>query len=194
MICALILAAGQSKRMGRPKMSLPWGASTILGHVIEVFRLAGAEEVLVVTGGDKASVEQIAEAWQARTVFNPEHASGEMLSSLQVGLQAMPAAVEAAMIALGDQPQIQESTVRSILEVRAETRMPLIVPSYLMRRGHPWLVARPLWGDILAMHSPQTVHDFLVAHAADITYVDIDTPTVLEDLDTPDDYGRYQGQ
>ena len=188
MISALILAAGQSTRMGRPKMSLPWGANTVLGQVIEVFRVSLIEDILVVTGAERDAVEKIAEAWRARTVLNPYYASEEMLSSLQVGLRAMPAKVEAVLIALGDQPQIQHETVLAILHKYAERQQPLIVPSYLMHRGHPWLVARELWGYILSMRSPQTPRDFLSQHAETITYVDVETPTVLQDLDTPRDY------
>lgn len=188
MISALILAAGQSRRMGRAKMPLPWGVNTMLGQVIQVFRVAQVEDILVVTGGDRVAVEKIAEALRARTVFNPHYASEEMLSSLQVGLRSMPAETEAVLVALGDQPQMQESTVLALMQKYAETQAPLIVPSFQMRRGHPWLVARPLWDDILAMHAPKTPRDFLRTHADQITYVKVDTPTVLEDIDTPEDY------
>ncbi len=195
MISALILAAGQSQRMGRAKLPLPWGTNTMLGQVIQVFRVALVEDVVVVTGGDRIAVEKIAEAWRARTVFNPHYASEEMLSSLQVGLQSMPAETEAVLVALGDQPKMQENTVLAILQKYAETQAPLIVPSYQMHRGHPWLVARPLWDDILAMHAPQTPRDFLNAQANNITYVNLDTPTVLEDIDTPDEYDKeHPGQ
>ncbi|MGE5073936.1 MAG: nucleotidyltransferase family protein, partial [Anaerolineae bacterium] len=178
MISALILAAGQSRRMGRPKLPLPWGANTMLGQVIEVFRVSLVEDILVVTGGDREDVEKIAEAWRARTVLNPYYASEEMLSSLQVGLGAMPAKTEAVLVALGDQPQMQHQTVLDIVHLYAESHAPLIVPSYQMHRGHPWLVARPLWGDILAMHSPETPRDFINKHAKDITYLNVGTPTV----------------
>lgn len=190
MISALILAAGQSRRMGRPKLPLPWGANTMLGEVIEAFRVSLVDDILVVTGGDREDVEKIAEAWRARTVFNPYYASEEMLRSLQVGLDTMSAKTEAVLVALGDQPQIHNQTVLDIVHRYAESHAPLIVPSYHMHRGHPWLVARPLWGDILSMHSPETPRDFLNKHAEDITYIEVNTPTILGDVDTPEDYER----
>lgn len=193
MIAALVLAAGQSKRMGRPKMTLPWGAETVLGHVIQTFRVAQVEEILVVTGGDREAVEKVAGSWRARTVYNPDYEQRDMLSSIQVGLGAMTANITAALIALGDQPQMQESTVRSIVQKYAETSAPLIVPSYRMRRGHPWLVKRELWDEILAMRTPETPRDFLGRHAQGITYLVVDTPTVLDDIDTPEEYRRAQG-
>ncbi len=193
MISALILAAGQSRRMGRPKMPLPWGANTVLGQVIQTFRLALVEDILVVTGGDRDKVEEIAEVWRARTVFNPDHASQDMLSSLQVGLKAMGPAIQAVLVALGDQPQIQESTVLLILQRYAETAGALIVPSYQMHRGHPWLVARALWADLLGMRAPETPRDFLNRHADSISYVNVGTETILQDIDTPDEYLKSQG-
>jgi molybdenum cofactor cytidylyltransferase len=189
-ISALVLAAGQSRRMGRAKMSLAWGETTVLGQVVSVFRTAGIQDVLVVSGGDRAVVEQIAAGCGARVVFNPRYAEQDMLSSIQAGLRAVPPEAEAAFIALGDQPQILEETVRLLLDAYGRTSAPLIVPSYKMRRGHPWLVARPLWDSLSGMQPPQTPRDFLQAHAERILYVNVETPTVLADLDTPEDYGR----
>jgi molybdenum cofactor cytidylyltransferase len=176
--------------MGRPKMPLAWGETTVLGRVILAFQAAGLEDVLVVTGGDRAAVEAIAEAHKARTAFNPEFADEEMLSSLQVGLRWVKDETAAVLIALGDQPQIQEETILQIVREYERTSASLIVPSYNMRRGHPWLVARELWDSILAMRSPQTPRDFLNQQADAIHYVDVDTPTILQDLDTPEDYTR----
>ncbi len=192
MISALVLAAGQSRRMGRAKMALPWGETTVLGHVIDVFRAASIEDVLVVSGGDRAAVEQVAEHCRARVVFNPRYAEQDMLSSVQIGLQAMTGTTQASFIALGDQPQVLETTVRRLLDAYERTSSPLVVPSYQMRRGHPWIVARALWPALLSMQGPETPRDFLRTHAGQILHIDVDTPTVLDDLDTPEDYLKSQ--
>ncbi len=188
MISALILAAGQSTRMGRPKMVLPWDDTTVLGHVIDVFRAEDVEDVLVVSGGHRAAVEDIAARCGARTIFNPHYAEHDMLGSLQSGLRAMPSESEACLVALGDQPQLLRSTVRTLLDSFRSTAAPLIVPSYQMRRGHPWLLGRSLWEAVLQMQAPQTPRDFLRTHADRILYLRVETPTVLADLDTPEDY------
>ncbi len=190
MISVIILAAGQSKRMGQPKMPLPWVDDTVLGHIINVFRAAGTQDILVITGGAREAVESIAQANKARTIFNREYARGEMLSSLQVGLRALGLETEAALVALGDQPQIQEETIRLIVDIYAQTASPLIVPSYQMHRGHPWLIAREHWAEILGMDTPETPRDFLNRHSAQIQYVEVDSSTILEDLDTMEDYAR----
>lgn len=188
MISAIILAAGQSRRMGQPKMLLPWGNLTIVEHVVRIFLDAGLRDVLVVTGGAREQVEEILASYPVRQVPNPDYASGEMLSSLQCGLSAMRKDAQATLIGLGDQPQVQESTVRLICEAYRESPSRLVVPSFRMRRGHPWLVARPLWEEILALGSPESPRDFLNEHAPEILYVNLDTPTILADLDTPEDY------
>jgi len=187
MITALILAAGQSKRMGQPKMLLPWGKTTILGQVIDIFKAAGIEDILVVTGGAREEVEALV-GNSARTVFNPDFAEGEMLSSVQAGLAGLQPETEAVLFGLGDQPQVQERSVRLVVEEHTKSGAALIVPSFQMRRGHPWLVARPHWNEILRMGPPETPRDFLNRHASEIRYVEIIDPGILKDLDTPEDY------
>ncbi len=191
MISAIILAAGQSKRMGRPKMLLPWGEITVLGQVISTYQAAGVGDVLVITGGAREQVTEIAARHGARSIFNEQFANGEMLSSLQCGLQLLskeePGA-QAALIGLGDQPQVQAGCIRQICETFQAQEARLIVPSFQKRRGHPWLVERSLWTELLELQPPQSPRDFLNRHAAEIAYVEMDTPSILADLDTPQDY------
>lgn len=188
MIAALILAAGQSRRMGRPKMLLPWGQLTVIEHVIDTFLSAGVQEVLVVTGGAREQVERATQFYPVRRIYNPDYETGEMLSSLQMGLREMAPEVEAVLVALGDQPQIRGGTVRQLLDAYSHKPSTLIVPSFQKRRGHPWLVQRTLWNELLSMDSSRSPRDFLNAHAGEIHYVEIDNPSILADLDTPQDY------
>ncbi|HSQ39948.1 MAG TPA: nucleotidyltransferase family protein [Anaerolineales bacterium] len=194
MISAIILAAGESKRMGQPKMLLPWGEGTVLTHVLSVFREAGVEDILVITGGVKEQVEELVSGLRVRTVFNETFQTGEMLSSIQCGIRALTGQTQAALIGLGDQPQVQAGSVRRVCEVFLETKSNLVVPSYRMRRGHPWLIAHPLWDELLRMTPPQSPRDFLNAHAADIHYVNVDDPNILADLDTPEEYRKWQAK
>jgi molybdenum cofactor cytidylyltransferase len=191
MITAIVLAAGESKRMGQPKMLMPWGRSTVLQTVISTIQAAGVTDVLVVTGGAHRQVEALV-GRSVQTVFNEHYAEGEMLSSLQLGLATKMREARAALICLGDQPQVQERSVRRVRDAFLKSNSNIVIPSYGMRRGHPWLVARPLWDELLAMQSPQTPRDFLNAHKKEIEYVNVETPSVIEDLDTPDDYDKYK--
>lgn len=192
-IGAIILAAGQSKRMGQPKMLLPWGKTTVLGQVISTFSQTQVSEIVIVSGGVREAVEaeaaRLAEKFPVRCIHNPAYASGEMLSSLQCGLAALGPGVESTLIALGDQPQLSLDSARKVVAAFESTSARLIVPSYNRRRGHPWLVQRELWGELLALKAPETLRDFLNAHVDEILYVEADQ-TILKDLDTPDDYQR----
>jgi molybdenum cofactor cytidylyltransferase len=113
-----------------------------------------------------------------------------MLSSLQLGLRTLPNQVEATLIGLGDQPQVQERSVSLICDAYRENLSKLVVPSFKMRRGHPWLVTRPLWNEILALRPPESPRDFLNRHTADIHYVEAGTSSIIADLDTPEDYQK----
>lgn len=193
-ISAIILAAGESKRMGQPKMLLKWGQTTVLGHVISTFQRGGVEDVLVVTGGAREQVEEILRPFGARTSFNSGYAGGEMLISIQRGLAAQLPQTQAALIALGDQPQIQEGTVRLICETFQKTGSKLVVPSFQMRRGHPWLLERSLWKHLLELGPQHSPRDFLSEHAHEIEYVPVETPSILADIDTMEDYQRSRPQ
>jgi molybdenum cofactor cytidylyltransferase len=188
MISAIILAAGQSKRMGQPKMLLPWGKFTVIEQVISTFLNSGIEDIVVVTGGAREQVEDTISQYPVRKIYNDDYASSEMLSSMQCALRTMLHQAQAALIGLGDQPQVLEKSVRLISEDYRDSESKLIVPSFQMRRGHPWLIARPLWTEILELKPPESPRDFLNRHANEIHYVIVDTQSVLADLDTPEDY------
>jgi len=192
MITAIILAAGRSTRMGTPKMLLRWKKTTVIEHIISVFDDAGIDDILVVTGGAHEQMEEVLRQCKkrhpVRSIYNEEYQTGEMLSSIQCGLKNMNDTVEAALIGLGDQPQVLESTVQLLKESFLHSKSLLIVPSYLMRRGHPWLVARPLWMELSLMDHTQTPRDFLNGHSEEVLYLNLETPSILADLDTLEDY------
>lgn len=189
-IGAVVLAAGQSRRMGAPKMTLPWGNTSVIGRVVEVLALAGVEDLVVVTGGTHLQVEGALQGTLARCIFNPRFMEDEMVLSLQAGLTSLHAGDDAALVALGDQPQIETGVVQAVIAAYHLNHAPLVAPSFQMRRGHPWLIARPLWPAILALHPGETLRDFLNAHVDRIEYLAVDTPSILRDLDTPEDYRR----
>jgi molybdenum cofactor cytidylyltransferase len=195
MISAIILAAGESKRMGQPKMLLPWGDTTVLGQVISTYRSAGVRDFVVITGGAHEHVEKLVQEYGAHSVFNQDYAGGEMLSSIQQGLRFLLSerpGVEAALIGLGDQPQVRAEVVRRICDRFRESEPGLVMPSYRMKRGHPWIVARSLWEELLRFESPQSPREFLNEHADKIAYVEVDSPSILSDLDTPQDYENFR--
>ncbi len=187
-VAAIILAAGLSRRMGRPKMLLPWAGKTVIETVATTLLSLELAPLVVVTGGGRAGLEALLAPYPLKCIFNPAYENGEMVDSIQAGLQALPAEAASVLVALGDQPQMEAATVTALLEDYQRSHSLLTLPSYRMRRGHPWLIGRASWAEILALRPPLTMRDFFRAHAQEIRYVSVETPSILADLDTPEDY------
>ncbi len=177
--------------MGRFKLTLPWGeptgARTVIGQVVATLETAGIAEIVVVTGYRSAEVMGALADTSARCVVNPDYASGAMLASVLVGLAAVSQQCMAALLCLGDQPQMEPGVVQAILAAgQSADWQTIIIPSYQRRAGHPILLPRWLWGEILAGQG--TLRDVLARHRGQTSYLTVETPTVLADLDTPEDY------
>lgn len=193
MLAAIVPAAGFSTRMGgqTPKLLLPWGQHTVIEQVVTTLAAAGLSEIVVVTGHRRAEIEAVLAKHAARCVFNPAYERGEMLSSLQAGLAALPASCSAALLALADQPQLTAAVVRQIRAAcEADHGQTVIAPSYQMRRGHPICLPRWLWPEVLALAEGESLRALLSRRADAIRYVVVDTPSILSDLDTPEQYAQ----
>jgi molybdenum cofactor cytidylyltransferase len=206
MTAAIVLAAGLSRRMGRFKLTLPWGDRTVIGQVIATLEAAGVDELIVVTGNRADEVVAALAGTNVHSVHNPDYAAGEMLSSIQAGVRALgdrrglkppPQAGEnrlkptggapAALLCLGDQPQMQAATVQAVLSAgETDDWDQIVIPSYRMRAGHPILLPKWLWPEILGCTG--TLRDVMAAHRDRTRFLVVDTPTILADLDTPEDY------
>lgn len=195
-VVAIVLAAGMSTRMGAPKMLLPWKDSTVIQAVLSALHAAGIENIIVVLGAAEKEISDLLKQlpMNVLTASNPNYQNGEMTDSIKVGVAAAPVNARAALIALGDQPQIEVETIRAILLRYTQKRRSLIVPSYQMRRGHPWLVDRALWSDLFSLSPQFTMRDFMHKYSEDIDYLVVDTKTILQDLDTPEEYARFRSE
>lgn len=189
---AVVLAAGASRRMGQSKMLLPWGQTTVIGKVVQTLLEVGIIHPVVVTGRAVDEIHTVLAGFPVQWAHNPRYETTEMLRSLQIGLRQVSEEIEAFLVVLGDQPQIESSIVRSILVESRATALPLLIPSFQQRRGHPWLVKKSLWPDLLALDEHATLRQFLNAHADQIKYLNVASDSVLMDLDTPEDYARYK--
>ncbi|MBI3698689.1 MAG: nucleotidyltransferase family protein [Acidobacteria bacterium] len=178
----LILAAGESTRMGSDKALLDLQGVTFLDHILDLF-LPRVSPVVVILGHHAQQIEAaIAPRPGLRFVVNLRYADGQ-LSSLQTGIRALPADAPAALLTLVDHPAVAPSTLDAIL---ARALAPLVIPRYQGRRGHPILLARALLDEILALPPTASAKDVVRAHAA--VELDLDDPGVLRDIDTPADY------
>jgi len=188
-LAAIVLAAGLSTRMGTPKIFLPWGKSTIIEAILEKLNRAGVEEIVIVGGSFVDELRKKASAYSCHVVYNPDFANGEMMCSLRRGVRALQNDHEAILVVLGDQPQIEVNTIREMTREFISGKHPVVVPSYHMKRGHPWLFSAELTETLL---SSNTMREFLNNNPDIINYVVVDTPTVNQDIDTLEDYQKYR--
>ena len=189
-VIGLVLAAGKSSRMGRPKMDLPWGNTSVLGAVISAMSAGGLRDVIVVINPLRKPVipDNLPEI-NLHWIENQEAEVEDMLVSIQTGLRAIPDICHYAMICPGDQPTIESTTVKVLLDSVTRQTPKLVFPSYHMRRGHPWMVHRSLWNEILQLNKSDNVRTVLHACEKEIFYVNIDSDPP-SDIDTPEEYQR----
>src|SRR5262249_45979284 len=138
MICAIVLAAGQSKRMGSQKTLLPLEGKPVIAHIVDALLTSRVQSVYVVHGVDGRAVKDALGKRPIEFVENLLERS-EMLDSLRCGLRKLPSACEAVVIALGDQPRITSKLVDTLISAHQSTRAGIIVPVYNGKRGHPIL-------------------------------------------------------
>ena len=189
-VAALVLAAGLSRRMGQPKPLLDWGGHTVLEHILTQLRAADVEDIRIVTGAHADALAAIAQQMGVTAVHNADYATGEMLSSLQTGLRALePTQVNAALITLGDQPMIRAENVRAVLDAYAKGDKGIVAPSHNMRRGHPILIDRRYWAELLDLPTGSAPRDAINRHPDDTAYINADE-CILGDIDTPEAYAE----
>jgi len=191
-ICGIVLAAGLSSRMGRPKMLLPWKGSTVIDQLLKNLVNSVLKEIIVVTGANRDDIEKLVTRYHFQTVFNPQFANGSMLVSLQTGLREMPSSCSAFFVILGDQPSLKSETINSMVDHYIYQPGLILIPSYKMQRGHPWLLDISFKNEILSLEEPETLRDFLRLHQSEITYQVMDNPEILDDMDTPEDYEKLK--
>jgi len=191
MIAALVLAAGGSSRLGTPKQLLPWGDTTLLGHVLDQVRELPFDQIFVVIGAVGEEILDKIDLSGTTVVENPEWEEG-MASSLRVGLDAVLrlSRADAAAIFLGDQPDISSEVVSGLLEARNSTKRQAIVPKYRYVWGNPVVVERPLWPRLMSLEGDEGAKRLLQAHPEWVHEVwfeerpprDVDTRADVDDL------------
>jgi molybdenum cofactor cytidylyltransferase len=189
MIWAVVLAAGESKRMGEPKLLLPFGLSTVIETVLERIAASAVDKTLVVLGAARERIEDRVKKFPVRTTLNPHFRLG-MLSSVQWGIRALPQDAQAALIFLGDQPWISPRTIDLLLKNYRATGKGLVLPVYRNSGGHPLLIDLKYREEIQKISPAVGLTDLLSLHPEDIFRVEIKDPAILKDMDTPQDYRR----
>src|SRR5207244_8101538 len=187
---AIILAAGESRRMGTLKPLLPFGSGSVIGQVVRSLQACPIDAVLVVVGHRGAEIAAHLREFELpllRIVENPNYVQG-MLSSVQAGVAAADPATTQFLISLADQPSIPPELIRHLIGVFEEQRPGMLVPTFEGRRGHPLLTDARYRDEIATLDPDVGLRELLQRHSEDLRLSPVSIEAVVRDLDTREEY------
>lgn len=190
-VSAILLAAGESKRMGKPKLLLPLGNGTILGHTIDNLLSSMTDEVIVVLGANAREMEKAIAGKPVKVVFNPDYHRG-MSTSLISGLKQVSHQAQRVMIALCDQPLIDKSLYNRLIQASLGTDRGIIVPTYRARRGNPIVFNIGYKEELLQFKGDVGGKEVLSRHPDDILEIAIDSESIYININTITDYNELE--
>jgi len=191
-IAAVVLAAGLSRRMGQAKLLMPVGGRAIVRYVVESVLAGGVDSVWVVTGPDVEPIEAALAGLEVQIVVNPAPEEGQA-SSVRAGIAALPAGVDAALIALGDQPALAPAIIPALLAARRTSAKLIVAPRYRDGQGNPVLFKREVFPELLCLTGDQGARPIIQKEPARVEWVELDLP-MPPDVDTPGDYEKIRAK
>ena len=183
-VAGLVLAAGGSRRLGRPKQLLPFGDATLLDHTVATARECGFEQLIVALGGSADDVRATVDLSGAEVVVN-EHFGDGCSSSIAAAIGVVDARADTLVLLLGDQPGVTPATVRGLVAGRGHAE--LAVCRYDDGRGHPFAFGREIFAELALLHGDKAVWKLLDRRGEDVAEVAVPGPVPL-DVDTWEDY------
>ncbi|HEY3359951.1 MAG TPA: nucleotidyltransferase family protein [Polyangia bacterium] len=191
MIVALVLAAGGSTRMGRPKQLLPYGGGTLLEAALAPYLAAPSVDRVIVVVGCRAGevAAAVPQGDRVDIVRNPRWALG-MASSIRCGVRAVAPDAGAILLGLGDQPRVTTAAVERVVAAwrAGRPRPPIVIPMCAGRRGHPVLFDRALRAELTGLRGDRGARAVVERHAAGLVLAKVRCPGILQDVDTPAEY------
>ena len=187
MTVAILPGAGASRRMGRPKLLLPYRNSTLVGSVVEALRGGGVSTIVLVTSPGDEDLRAWAREAGVRTAVNPDPGRG-MLSSIREGLAALGGTGEILLVSPADLPALRSETVAALVQRMEETGAPLAVPVYRGKRGHPLAIAPALIPEIETLDPDVGLKQLRDRHEDLLLEMEVEDPGVVLDVDTPEEY------
>jgi len=185
-VAAIILAAGQSKRMGAFKPLLPFGKQSVIKSCIKYLEDGGVESIVVVLGHRSDDVRKHLADTSVSFAFNPDPQS-EMGASIAAGVGELPSNARATLIALVDYPAIPSSVVSALIAAWAQGSR-LVKPTSNGRGGHPVLVDLSLRDELLGLNPKLGLKGLFDKHNDEVKRLEVDSPYIARDIDTWDDY------
>jgi molybdenum cofactor cytidylyltransferase len=186
-VWAIILAAGASTRMKRQKLLLPYNGKTIIQTVVENAARSVNSNILVVLGSHREQIQEQIVNYQVKFCVNENYLDG-MLSSAICGFMALPASANAALVFLGDQPQIPSHIAGLVIETWLQSKKGIIMPTFNSRRGHPVLIETRYKSEIEKLDPSKGLRTLSEIFKEDVTEVECDIAEILRDIDTPEEY------
>ena len=191
-VTAILLAAGQSRRMGAFKPLLPFGKTTVIESCLKYLTEGGAESVVVVVGYRADDIRQQLSSYPVTFAVNPDPTS-EMAASIAAGVQQIPDTARAVLISLVDYPAIPPGVIASLLNEWSKGYR-LVKPTWHGRGGHPVLVDLNLRAELLGLEPATGLKGMFDLHKNDVRRIEVDTPYIARDLDTWEDYQRLHSE
>ena len=193
MISGIVLAAGESKRMGKTKQLLSFGSSTILEHVVDNLLRSKVGEVVLVLGHESGRIKARFEGAPIKLAINPDYQQG-MSSSVKCGILAASPESQACVIALGDQPLVRSEVVNRLIFTYKESGKGIIVPVYGDMAGHPVIFDMKYREALLSLTGDKGGKSIVTAFPDDVQQVQVDTASVIYDIDKWEDYQQQLEQ
>jgi len=192
MVSSILLAAGKSRRMGRPKQLMPWGQSTILEQTIDNLLGSAVNEVIVVVGHKAEEVRKTIGTKPVKMAVNPDYEQG-MSTSIVAGLSLVDSQAQAVMLVLGDQPLIDIQTINRLIDEFYDCDKGIAIPTYHGKRGHPVIFAMKYKEELLGLKSDIGGRQIIKDHPEDVLEVAVHCEGIITDIDTIIDYQSYIG-
>ena len=186
-VSAILLAAGESKRMGKPKLLLPLGDSTVLENTIDNLLNSNADEVIVVLGANAQQMERVISNKAVKVVINPDYRQG-MSTSLICGLKQVSRQAQRIMVALADQPYIDKKTYNKLIQQSLNSDRGIVLPTHKSRRGNPIIFDILYKDELLQLEGDVGGRELLKRHPDDTLEVTVDCEGIYINLNTMDDY------
>jgi len=192
MISALLLAAGESRRMGKPKQLMPFGQSTILAQAIDNLAGSAVDEIIVVLGYRAEEITKTIATKPVKIAINPNYREG-MSTAITAGLNLVAGQSKAVMLALGDQPLVDSQTINRLIGQFYNHDKGIVIPTYQGKRGHPVIFAIKYKPELLELKGDIGAREIIKNHADDTLEVAVDSEGIISDIDTRSDYQSQFG-